>query len=314
MNKNEAFAHFLKYGFSRQNRFNVVVNIPSILRQSIRDDRASLQEGGIEILNQGFDVNALSNIYDKNGTEDDVVRSLNFMIESTEISGKDLTFTETKYNSDYFSTPYSITYQPITMVFKVSREMHEKNFFDTWIEQIVNPYTHQVEYFDNIVSPVIEIQQLDENDRVIHKVKMIKAFPISIAPMPLDNTSTNSTHRLSVTFAYVRWENDYINTNRNIESLTETPLSPFLSEYLSNPLVDRALRFLEDQGIDLTGAAMSVYNQVDDILKNTTGESINKSVGLLNRIKASLDLNDFLTQQDITKLTEIIEQTIKRLE
>lgn len=311
MSKPQAFAHFLKYGFAKDNRFNVILSVPELLQRKISDDKASDQEGGISIINEGF--NALSSIYEQNGTQDDIVRSLNFMVESTELSGKDLTIMDTKYNQDYFSTPYDITYQPIEMTFKVSREMHEKNFFDMWLESIVNPYTYQVEYFDNIVAPVIEIQQLDEADRVVHTVRMIKAFPVNVASMPLDNTSNDSTHRLSVTFAYVRWENNYIQTDRNLQSLTETPLSPYVTEFLSNPLVDRALSFLEDQGIDLEGSAVSVYNQINNIVENTTGDSINKSVGLLNKIKASLNLNDFLTNDDIARLTDIIDETIQRL-
>ncbi|MNO01592.1 hypothetical protein D3C81_2217750 [compost metagenome] len=58
---------------------------------------------------------------------------------------------------------------------------------------------------------------------------------------------------------------------------------------------------------------MNIYNQVDDIVKNTTGESVNKTVGLLNTVKASLDINDNISQTDAGKLFDFVEGVVGKL-
>lgn len=48
---------------------------------------------------------------------------------------------------------------------------------------------------------------MNENNDVTFEMKLIEAYPIQIAPLPL-NWASDDLHRLSVTFAYNRYESE----------------------------------------------------------------------------------------------------------
>jgi hypothetical protein len=310
---NERFKHITKYGISRPNRFNVVIALPQALQDIVNEKNSQDQDGGNFLKpligEVGID---LVKAYMGSGTE--IVRGLDIMCESAELPGKSFSTSETKYNSDYLNVPFDITYAPITITFVVSRDLLEKNIIDEWMNLIIDPVTHQVSYFDTFASPSIEIQQLNEQDQVVHKVKLKDVYPSEMTSMQLSNETTDDYHRLSVTFIYRSWQNLDVEQPSGVANLSQTPLGPLTTPILSNPAVQRASEFVTQQtGIDLEGAAVDVYNQIDSIVQNTTGTSTNQSASLLNGIKAQTEVNDEISSTQKAKLIDIIDGTINRL-
>jgi len=309
----QSVKHVTKYGLARTNRFNVIITLPETLQALLNEKKGEDQDGGnfLKPIIGEFGVD-LVKAYLGSGVE--VVRGLDIMCDSAEFPGKSLSMSETKYNSDYINLPYGITYAPIDITFVVSRDFLEKNILDEWQNLIVDPLTHDVGYFDEFVSPSIEIQQLNEQDRTTHKVLLKDAFPSEISSMPLSNQDGDNFHRVTVTFIYRTWQNSDVTQPSGVAALSETPLGPLVTPILGNPAVQKALGFVEQQtGLNFEGEAVNIYNQVDDIVRNTTGQSTGKSVGLLNGIKAQTALNDFVSSDQKAKVFELIDGTIGRL-
>ena len=82
--------------------------------------------------------------------------------------------------------------------------MAEKYFFDDWFEYInpkdTNNYKYKEEYSTDLL-----INQYDLTNRLTYSARIIQAYPISINQLDLD-WSTDGYHKLVVTFAYTRWE------------------------------------------------------------------------------------------------------------
>lgn len=308
----QSVKHITKYGVARTNRFNVIISLPEQLQQIINEKKGEDQDGGsfLKPLIGEFGVSIVKSYL---GSGIEIVRGLDIMCESAQFPGKSLSMSETKYNSDFLNMPYGITYAPIEISFVVSRDFLEKNIIDEWQNLIINPVTHDVGYFEDFISPSIEIQQLNEQDQVTHKVEIKDAFPSEVSSMALSNEEENGYHKMTVTFVYRTWKNMDVTQSSGVTSLSQTPLGPLVTPLLANPAVQKGLDFVEAQtGIDLDGEGANIYNQIDSIVKNTTGESINKSASLLNGIKAETENNQNVSSEQKAKLIEILDGTLGR--
>lgn len=94
----------------------------------------------------------------------------------------------------------------LPMTFHVDRNMLTKRFFDAWITSVVSDTNYNVSYKENYVSDSVEIAQLDEAENITYQIRLIDAFPRSMNIMELNNSAQSQTHRLTVLFAYRKWE------------------------------------------------------------------------------------------------------------
>lgn len=308
----EHTAHILKHGVSRTNRFQVLIPVPSKLQQSVTSDKEVDKKSKLaEVFSEAIKV---IQVFTGGGTTE-FTRGLDLMCSQTELPGKTINISETKYNGDTNKVGSSVMYGNQQFVFKVSKDMYEKTIIDAWMNLVIDPKTHEIGYMDDYVSD-ITIYQLDVNDQIMHAVLLEDAFPVMSNPLTLSNLEQNNIHELMVQFAYKKWRNVELDeeSGSDIDSLLDTPLGPYLSPILSNPMVQRGLEYVENAtGIDLEGEAVNIYNQVDDIVRSTTGESINKSVSLLNAMKASIGVNGNLANGQITQLLDLVEGTINKI-
>ena len=305
----EFLAHIGKNGLARTNRFQVLIPLPDALQSKTNNQGQSKPSAfeGIEVIKK------ISSFF--GGGNIQITRGLDLMCEQTELPGKNLTTTDIKYNGDFFKLPYSSVYGVQMFVFKVSRDMHEKNIIDEWMNLIYDPVTHEIEYMDNY-TVTITINQLDENDNIVQAIQLKNAFPTMTNPIIVSNEETNSFAKLMTSFAYSKWTRvgEDESVNKGVGSLSQTPLGRILNPVLSNPAVQRSLEILErETGIDLEGEAVFIYNQIDEIVKNTTGESINKHVGILEGIKGTTRNNRRLTGSQQDELIEIIDNVINAM-
>jgi hypothetical protein len=95
--------------------------------------------------------------------------------------------------------------------------------FEEWQNSIIKNTTGRVNYFDQYVAD-LEVEQYDENQKVIFACKFIDAYPVIVAPLTLDWSATNQIQNLSVTFAYRKWQVDPL------------PISPFGNNLAINSL------------------------------------------------------------------------------
>ena len=112
-----------------------------------------------------------------------------------------------------FQRPISSDYggDGISMIFHVDREMEVKDFFDRWLELIINKVDWTVLYPDDYQT-TISIRQLDEENNVTYEIELLEAFPRSMNIMELNNSAQNQTHRLNIIFAYRYWRKRVVET------------------------------------------------------------------------------------------------------
>lgn len=298
----ESIRNILNNGLAKPNRFNVVIELPNIMQDKVSnvdDEKTNFFTEGVEIIKKF--IPGASNI----------TRGLSYSVEQTELPGKSLTTTEVKYNGDFYKIPYGVIYGVHPFTFRVSRDSFEKNVIDDWMLNIYDSETHTVNYFNDYTSRII-IEQLDSNDRVVHSVVLIDAFPIISNAINLDQGENNTYERLMVQFAYRKWKPlEKLEGGPLAGSLSQTPLGPFVAPILSNPAVQRGLEVLEkNTGIDLEGEAVNIYNTVDEVVRNTTGNSINEGVRILNGVKVDTQNNNRISAQNQSDIIGVIDDIL----
>lgn len=307
-------AGIIKNGLAPTNRFQVLIPVPASLLPSEKPAADGIGSGLSKLQKYFGEAVKVVRIFTGGGSTE-YTRGLDLMCSQTELPGKTINTSETKYNGDVYKIGQSLMYGNHQFTFKVSGDMYEKTIVDSWMNLVINPETHEVSYLSDY-AVTINIFQLDQRDKIVHAVSLIDAFPVMMNPLTLSNNEHNNTHELMVQFAYRRWVNLDLSAEagNNLGGLMDTPFGPYLAPFLSNPVVQRGLEYVKNAtGLDLEGEAMNIYKQVDDIVQATTGESVNKTVGLLNTIKASVDVNDNISSTDAAKLLDLLDGTIGKL-
>lgn len=151
---------------------------------------------------------------------------LAFRCESAQLPGRHLTTVNQKTFGPYEKFPVHTTYNDIDLTFIVDGSMVPRYIFDTWIEYINPSGNFNISYKNDYVTDIL-INQYDLNDNLSYSVKLIDAFPININQQDL-NWSSDSVHKLNVTFAYTYWQNQVLTDNN--------PLPPDNGQY--NYVVD----------------------------------------------------------------------------
>ena len=83
-----------------------------------------------------------------------------------------------------------------------------KTIFDNWQKLVFDTDKYRVNFKQEYTADVI-IQQLDkEKNLPVYGVKLINAFPTTVAGVPLNNETENTTQKLNVTLSYDKFEID----------------------------------------------------------------------------------------------------------
>jgi len=303
----EHLQYITKYSLARTNRFQVIIPLPdAILPETSNTDQ--------EKTSTFFGSDVIKKVASYlNGPE--LSRGLEIMLESTDMPGKNLATTEVKYNGDFYKVPYTNTYEAQSFTFRCSRDMYEKNIIDDWMNLIFNPTTHEIGYMDEYATN-ITINQLNEQDQIVYSVILKDAFPSLCSPVAMSNEDKDTFARLQVEFMYRRWQKqeESVDDQGGVSSLTQTPLGPIVAPVLSNPAVQNALSAFEDQtGLDLEGEAVNIYNNIDSVLKNTTGSSVNQSASVLEGMKAQIEVNGNISDDQKGTLIDKVNDAITNL-
>lgn len=136
-----------------------------------------------------------------------VSRWLALQCEQAELPGKSILTMDQKIYGPSYKIPYQTQFSDTSLNFIATNEFFERKLFEMWMNSIMSPNTNNLRfprgqdgYYTNIT-----IIQYDDLIRKIYSVKLIDAFPIAVAPMVL-SWSDESFHRVSVNFAYTRYE------------------------------------------------------------------------------------------------------------
>lgn len=198
-------------GFAQSNRFRVIMNIPPGVSKFIGkstfntmlDSFGNVGAGLSNILGGGSGTDPMKN-------NSAISRYLSLQCENTELPGRAVQTNEVDVYGPVYKRPYKTSYTDHAFTFICNNEFMEKKLFDTWMEAMVPTDTHNVRYAINQngernYQTDVAIVQYDDTIKQIYAVKLIDAFPISVGAMGL-NWSDDGFHRLSVQFAYTKYE------------------------------------------------------------------------------------------------------------
>lgn len=93
----------------------------------------------------------------------------------------------------------------LSMQFYVDKDMRVKNFFEDWMDKIVDRRTFHTSYKNTYITNLV-IRQLDESNRITYEIKVFDVFPKTTNIINLDAGLTNQAMRLNMTFNFRRWE------------------------------------------------------------------------------------------------------------
>lgn len=100
--------------------------------------------------------------------------------------------------------PNGLIYEDVTCSFMLTNDFKIKKFFDDWLKTIITD-----DYLLNYTSEYeqdITITALNQLDNAIYSIKLIQAYPVTVAPIDLSSSSQNEYTKLDVTFAFNRLE------------------------------------------------------------------------------------------------------------
>jgi hypothetical protein len=131
-------------------------------------------------------------------------RDLTFKCQMAELPGRTMATIEQKTYGPVEKFPYMTMFNDIDLTFIIEDDMLNKAFFDNWMNYIsplsTNNYKYKSDYCCNMI-----INQYDLTGKISYSVELIESFPLSVNQLSLD-WSSDDYHKLTVTFAYTRWE------------------------------------------------------------------------------------------------------------
>ncbi len=198
--------------------------------------------------------------------------------------------------------PYMKIFDAVNLTFLVDNQMKVKNFFDNWMQLIVDDgVTNDVAFSDDYAT-TIDIYQLDQGSSgITHSISLLQAYPKLINAIQLDHQSQNQFHRLEVTFVYSKiLYGIYENESPTINPQAEAPSS---SNYTNNenspfgaPTYDNSFGNTDFLGSSYPEVS-NFTNQINAQVMNTFSPFMSPITDTLNNITAA---SSFLANPNIS--------------
>jgi len=121
---------------------------------------------------------------------------------------------EIRHNGPTRKFVYNYTTPEITATFYTDKFMRERTFFEIWQKAAFSNLTHNINYYNDYVSPV-DIMALgnyasrQERDDVTYAVRLLECYPKTISEVTFSH-ETNSIQTFEVTFSFRNWVNYFI--------------------------------------------------------------------------------------------------------
>lgn len=95
---------------------------------------------------------------------------------------------------------YDRNFESITLTFLVDKQYAVKDFFESWMNKVIDPNSRLVGFYDEYVRDMVIMTQ-DNKDNDTYYVILRELYPKTIAPIQLDHNSKDIV-KLQVTFNY----------------------------------------------------------------------------------------------------------------
>lgn len=131
------------------------------------------------------------------------MRKLLLYCDSTTLPGLIVQTTQSRTFGEIREMPWDKLYDNVSMNFFVDNSMQVKLFFDNWIQNIQDPETRSLSYYDDYRTD-ITISALDVSDATRYTVTLYECYPKAISPITMDYASKDVA-KLQVSINYKYW-------------------------------------------------------------------------------------------------------------
>lgn len=130
---------------------------------------------------------------------------LQFQCDLAELPGISLEVSKYRFYGPDKNLAVSTQFQEIVIEVVCTNDFYEKPWFDSWVN-LINPKEQGWDMnYKSMYTGTVTIFQTDTTGQIIYSVNLINAWPMNVAPMPV-RWADDSTHKLSVSFIYDRYE------------------------------------------------------------------------------------------------------------
>lgn len=137
---------------------------------------------------------------------------LSLFATSVQIPSRNIFTSEFTNGNITLKNPYTYNDEDITISFILTNDYIARNVFETWINKIIDNQQYIVGYKSEYTGTV-EISHLSQQNKEVHRVKLIEAYPITMSAIELSSDAENQVSKLDVTFTYTKYISDNNPTN-----------------------------------------------------------------------------------------------------
>lgn len=134
-------------------------------------------------------------------------RDLSILCDSVTMPGRQISTNELANNMLAIKMPYNYINDDVTMSFHITNDHFTKKFFEKWVNSIFDRKRMIMKYRSSYTSDIV-IQQLDQRDVPVYTCTLKNAYPTTVTSYELNNSSENSTQKVSITFTYEDWSEE----------------------------------------------------------------------------------------------------------
>ena len=142
---------------------------------------------------------------------------ISLFAESTELPGLSITTENLRIYGPSYIRPTAVEFgQTIDVTFLVDLNLKVRKLFEDWLNLVVDRNSYEVSYQSAYISEQIRFTLLDTNEVEKYSVTLKEAFPIGMSVTPI-SYSSNDYQRLSISFAYRKWESTFSNIESSVK-------------------------------------------------------------------------------------------------
>lgn len=136
----------------------------------------------------------------------EALRRLSESCESVNFPGRSFSSQPNRISGPVREMPYESLYSgDLDMTFRVGGDMFERQYFEEWMDIIVDHKSNRLNYYDNYVRDIY-LTQLNLKDEIVHQVKIKECYPKTLNPVERSQTTTDETLKQSLSFAFREYE------------------------------------------------------------------------------------------------------------
>lgn len=183
-----------------------------------RSERKSLHSSGIENVLQQFKSGAdgmlsparyeimISSNGLRNASNLEAMKRLSLSCESAVLPGRNISSTPKKIMGPVREMPYESIYSAdLDLTFRIGEDMYEREYFEFWMDSIVDHKTNNLSYYDDYVRD-IHIYQLNKSNDIVYKAVFRECYPKTLNPIDLGFDKVDEYMRQSVSIAFREYE------------------------------------------------------------------------------------------------------------